>query len=76
MDGIPITGGIQDFNPQMIESIDVLKDAAATAIYGSRGANGVILVTMKKGSQRRPHPRDVQRRRVLRQSVAGAGSFR
>jgi TonB-linked SusC/RagA family outer membrane protein len=49
VDGIPITGGIQDFNPQMIETIEVLKDAAATAIYGSRGANGVILVTTKKG---------------------------
>jgi TonB-linked SusC/RagA family outer membrane protein len=49
VDGIPISGGIQDFNPQIIESIDVLKDAAATAIYGSRGANGVILVTTKKG---------------------------
>ncbi len=49
VDGIPISGGIQDFNPAMIESIDVLKDAAATAIYGSRGANGVILVTTKKG---------------------------
>ena len=49
VDGIPITGGIQDFNPQQIESIEVLKDASATAIYGSRGANGVILVTMKKG---------------------------
>lgn len=50
VDGIPISGGIQDLNPQIIESIDVLKDAAATAIYGSRGANGVILVTTKKGS--------------------------
>jgi TonB-linked SusC/RagA family outer membrane protein len=49
VDGIPISGGIQDFNPAMIESIDVLKDAAATAIYGSRGANGVVLVTTKKG---------------------------
>ena len=48
VDGIPITGGIQDFNPEMIESIDVLKDASATAIYGSRGANGVIIVTTKK----------------------------
>jgi TonB-linked SusC/RagA family outer membrane protein len=53
IDGIPISGGIQDFNPATIESIDVLKDAAATAIYGSRGANGVILVTMKKGTQDR-----------------------
>ena len=47
VDGIPITGGIQDFNPQQIESIEVLKDASATAIYGSRGANGVVLVTTK-----------------------------
>ncbi|MEO8622116.1 MAG: SusC/RagA family TonB-linked outer membrane protein [bacterium] len=51
VDGIPISGGIQDFNPQVIETIDVLKDASATAIYGSRGANGVILVTTKKGIQ-------------------------
>ncbi|MDB4892238.1 MAG: TonB-dependent outer membrane protein SusC/RagA, partial [Gemmatimonadetes bacterium] len=50
VDGIPISGGIQDFNPAIIESVDVLKDAAATAIYGSRGANGVILVTTKKGT--------------------------
>jgi TonB-linked SusC/RagA family outer membrane protein len=50
VDGIPITGGIQDFSPQQIESIEVLKDAAATAVYGSRGANGVILVTTRKGT--------------------------
>ncbi|MES2179865.1 MAG: SusC/RagA family TonB-linked outer membrane protein [Gemmatimonadota bacterium] len=50
VDGIPISGGIEDFNPATIESIDVLKDAAATAIYGSRGSNGVILVTTKKGT--------------------------
>src|SRR5262249_24508533 len=50
VDGVPLGGGIQDFNPSMIESIDVLKDAAATAIYGSRGANGVILVTMNRAS--------------------------
>ena len=49
VDGVPLGGGIQDFNPSTIESIEVLKDAAATAIYGSRGANGVILVTTKKG---------------------------
>ncbi len=51
VDGIPLSGGISDFNPQIIESIDVLKDAAATAIYGSRGANGVVLVTTKNGVQ-------------------------
>ena len=49
VDGVPLGGGIQDFNPSTIASIEVLKDAAATAIYGSRGANGVILVTTKKG---------------------------
>jgi TonB-linked SusC/RagA family outer membrane protein len=49
VDGVPIGGSITDFNPSVIESIEVLKDAAATAIYGSRGANGVILVTTKKG---------------------------
>jgi TonB-linked SusC/RagA family outer membrane protein len=49
VDGVPLGGSISDFNPAIIESIDVLKDAAATAIYGSRGANGVILVTTKKG---------------------------
>lgn len=51
VDGIPISGNIQDFNPNIIQSFDVLKDAAATAIYGSRGANGVILITTKKGPQ-------------------------
>lgn len=47
VDGVPVAGGIGDFNPSDIVSIDVLKDAAATAVYGSRGANGVVLVTTK-----------------------------
>ena len=47
VDGIPLGGGIGDFNVQDIATIDVLKDAAATAIYGSRGANGVIVITTK-----------------------------
>lgn len=52
VDGMVIqNGGIDNINPSDIESIDVLKDASATAIYGSRGANGVILVTTKKGKQ-------------------------
>jgi TonB-linked SusC/RagA family outer membrane protein len=51
LDGIPLAGGLEDFNPQDIESIDILKDASATAIYGSRGANGVVLVTTKKGKR-------------------------
>jgi TonB-linked SusC/RagA family outer membrane protein len=50
VDGIPlVSGGIDNFNPSDIESIDVLKDASATAIYGSRGANGVVIVTTKQG---------------------------
>jgi TonB-dependent SusC/RagA subfamily outer membrane receptor len=51
LDGIPLpdSSSINDFNPSDIASIEILKDASATAIYGSRGANGVILVTMKKG---------------------------
>ncbi len=50
VDGIPLNfGGIGAINPNDIESIDVLKDASATAVYGSRGANGVILITTKKG---------------------------
>ncbi|MCG6191033.1 SusC/RagA family TonB-linked outer membrane protein [Maribellus maritimus] len=42
-------GGIDNLNPNDIESIDILKDASATAIYGSRGANGVVIITTKKG---------------------------
>lgn len=51
VDGMPVTGGIDYINPADIESIEVLKDAASAAIYGSRGANGVILVTTKSGSE-------------------------
>jgi len=49
IDGIPFAGSIGDINPGYIKSIDVLKDASATAIYGSRGANGVILITTNQG---------------------------
>ncbi|MCB0743095.1 MAG: TonB-dependent receptor, partial [Ignavibacteriae bacterium] len=51
IDGFPSENlNIKSINPSSIESIDILKDAAAAAIYGSRGANGVILVTTKKGA--------------------------
>lgn len=49
LDGIPFGGSIGDINPNDIKSLDILKDASATAIYGSRGANGVILVTTNRG---------------------------
>lgn len=60
VDGIPIVSAlgvtsfsINDLNPNDIASVEILKDASATAIYGSRGANGVILVTTKKGAKGR-----------------------
>ena len=49
LDGIPFPGSIGDINPNDIQSVDILKDASATAIYGSRGANGVVLITTKAG---------------------------
>ena len=49
LDGIPFAGSIGDISPNDIKSLDILKDASATAIYGSRGANGVILITTHKG---------------------------
>ena len=50
LDGIPFAGSFSDINPGDIKSVDVLKDASATAIYGSRGANGVIIVTTNRGA--------------------------
>jgi len=51
LNGIPFSGGINDISINDIESLDILKDASATAIYGSRGANGVILITTKTGKK-------------------------
>ena len=50
VDGMPFDGDISSINPADIESMSVLKDAAASALYGARGANGVIMVTTKKGN--------------------------
>ena len=49
VDGVPYEGAISDINPNDVESMSVLKDASASAIYGHRGANGVIIITTKKG---------------------------
>jgi len=55
VDGIPLSGGsINDINPNDIANIDVLKDASATAIYGSRGSGGVIIITTKRGRPGKP----------------------
>ena len=51
IDGVPVSGGMWYLNPNDVESIDVLKDASATAIYGSRGANGVVMVTTKQAQE-------------------------
>ena len=54
LDGIPFMGNLSDINPTDIKSMDILKDASATAIYGSRGANGVIIITTLKGAMGSP----------------------
>ena len=51
LDGVSYSGSISDLNPQDIESMSVLKDAASAALYGNRASNGVILITTKKGKQ-------------------------
>ena len=54
IDGIQVENGLTAISPQDIESIDVLKDASATAIYGARGANGVVIITTKGGKNQKP----------------------
>lgn len=54
LDNIPFYGLLSDINPSVIESIEILKDASSTAIYGSRGANGVILIQTKQGKIGKP----------------------
>ena len=74
VDGMPSESGISHLNPSDIESIEVLKDAASAAIYGARGANGVVLITTKKGH----HPGRTQRgiRYHEERKNRGAGSHR
>ncbi|HET6994698.1 MAG TPA: TonB-dependent receptor [Chitinophagaceae bacterium] len=54
VDGIPFNGSINDLNQDDVASVEILKDASATAIYGSRGANGVVLITTKRGRSGKP----------------------
>jgi TonB-linked SusC/RagA family outer membrane protein len=54
LDGIPFNGNMNDINTNDISSIEILKDASAVAIYGTRGANGVILITTKRGKSGKP----------------------
>jgi TonB-dependent SusC/RagA subfamily outer membrane receptor len=54
LDGMPFSGSMNDINSNDIASIEILKDASAIAIYGTRGANGVILITTKRGGTGKP----------------------
>ncbi|HZE82940.1 MAG TPA: SusC/RagA family TonB-linked outer membrane protein, partial [Puia sp.] len=54
LDGVPFPGTTNDISPSTIESIEVLKDASATAIYGTRGSSGVILISTKRGATGKP----------------------
>lgn len=54
VDGVPMSGGINFLNPNEIESMEILKDASASAIYGSRASNGVIMITTRKGVEGKP----------------------
>ena len=54
LDGVPYTGALSDISSNDIESIDVLKDASSAAIYGSRAANGVLIITTKRGKSAKP----------------------
>ncbi|NDW10731.1 TonB-dependent receptor [Dysgonomonas sp. 520] len=54
LDGIPYGGSLGDLDPNIIESMSILKDASAVAIYGSRGSNGVILIQTKRGAEGKP----------------------
>ncbi len=55
VDGMPFDGTLSDINPNDVESMSVLKDAAASAIYGARGANGVVLITTKRADSMQPN---------------------
>lgn len=54
LDGVPFDGTLNSINPADIESITILRDASAAALYGARGANGVIMINTKRGSSQRP----------------------
>src|SRR5690606_39794414 len=54
VDGVIFDGTFADLNPNDIATIDILKDASATAVYGARAANGVVLITTKRGANGKP----------------------
>ncbi len=69
VDGFPVTGGIDFLNPSDIETVDILKDASATAIYGSRGANGVVIITSKRGKKGEDNKIDINSFYGIQESI-------
>lgn len=70
IDGVPRTSGLNEINPDDIQTLTILKDAASTAIYGARGANGVIVVTTVQGTKSRPPQVNVSGRVGFAKNVA------
>ncbi|MBQ0052828.1 MAG: TonB-dependent receptor plug domain-containing protein, partial [Bacteroidales bacterium] len=80
VDGIPYDGALNSINPADIESVSVLKDASAGALYGARGANGVIMITTKRGSKDRTQVTyrglvGVSSRSIARYDLVGQNEF-
>ena len=73
VDGVPFSGNINRINPDDIESISTLKDAASTSLYGARAANGVVIITTKKG-KKDAHNGQVQAHRLARYADQCSGS--
>lgn len=70
LDGVPFGGNMSDINPADIASLSVLKDAASSALYGNRAANGVIMITTKKGSKERLNMRFTVNQGVYNRGIA------
>ena len=80
VDGVIFTGNLQDLNPNDIESLTVLKDAASTSLYGSSASNGVVMITTKKGKKGKPSFRFSSNTGVVTRGIpeynrVGAGEY-
>lgn len=80
VDGVPFEGSLNSINPEDIETMSILKDASASALYGSRGANGVVIITTKKGQQGKVSINfkanvGIQQRAIPKYELLDAGEF-
>ena len=69
IDGVPYTGSLEDINPASIKTTSILKDATAAAIYGSRGANGVIIITTKNAPEENLREIEILNEKIAEQSI-------